>query len=241
MLQTKEDNFTLITRYKKGETNLKEIIIQNNMSLVYSLINRYKHSTTDKEDLFQIGCIGLIKAIDNFDPSFNVQFSTYAVPLILGEIKRYFRDNGLVKVSRGLKELNISINKLKNDYYTTYGKDISIDDLSIKLNVSKYDIIMALETSYMPTSIDEPIYEKDNSCITLEETIKDESKKNIIDLLTLKDSLKQLSNKEKLFIEMRYYKDMNQQTIANKFNISQVQVSRIEKKIIEKLRKSFNF
>lgn len=239
MLQVKEDNLTLLTRYKNGEKNLKDKLLQNNLSLVYSLINRYKHSCTDKEDLFQIGCIGLLKAIDNFDPSFNVQFSTYAVPLILGEIKRHFRDSGLVKVSRGLKELNLSINKLKNEYYTTHGKDISLDDLSSKLNVSKYDIIMAIETGYMPSSMEETIYEKDNSCITLEETIKDESKKDIVDLLTLKEGIKLLSDKEKLFVKMRYYQEMNQQAIANKFNISQVQVSRIEKKIIEKLKKCF--
>lgn len=239
MLTTKETNLELLLRYKNGEVNLKEKIIQNNLSLVYSLINRYKHTNSDRDDLFQIGCIGLLKAIDNFDPTFNVQFSTYAVPLILGELKRHFRDSGLVKVSRGLKELNISINKIKNSYYIEHGKDISLEDLSIHLNVSKYDLIMAMESSYLPSSIEEPIYEKDDSCITLQETIKDESNKNIIDLLTLKDGLKLLDDKEKLFIKLRYYKDFNQQTIANKFNISQVQVSRLEKKIIEKLRKCF--
>lgn len=239
MLTLKENNINLLTRYKNGEVNLKDIIIKNNLSLVYSLINKYKHTNADKEDLFQIGCIGLLKAIDNFDTAFNSQFSTYAVPLILGEIKRYFRDTGLIKVSRSLKELSISINKLKNDYYTNTGKEITLDELSSKLNISKYDIIMAMETSYMPSSIDEPIYEKDNSCITLEETIKDENDRNIIDLLTLKEGLKLLSNKEKLFVKMRYYQEMNQQTIADKFNISQVQVSRLEKKIIEKLKKCF--
>ena len=239
MISLKEDNTSLLIRYKNGETNLKNQILQNNISLVYSLINRYRHTNTDRDDLFQIGCIGLLKAIDNFDPSFNAQFSTYAVPLILGEIKRHFRDSGLLKVSRSLKELSISINKLKNNHYTNTGKDISLDDLSKKLNVSKYDIIMAMETSYMPSSIDEPIYEKDNSCITLQETIKDESSRDIVDLLTLKEGLKLLSDKEKLFVKMRYYQEMNQQSIANKFNISQVQVSRLEKKIIEKLKKCF--
>jgi len=235
----KEINIELLTRYKNGEIKLKDKIIQNNISLVYSLINKYKHTNADRDDLFQIGCVGLLKAIDNFDPSFNVQFSTYAVPLILGEIKKHFRDYGLIKVSRSLKELSISITKAKNDYYTKTGEEISLDELSSKLNVSKYDIIMAMETSYLPSSLEETIYEKDNSTITLEETIKDESSRNIIDLLTLKDSLKLLSEKEKLFIKLRYYQDLNQQTIANKFNISQVQVSRFEKKIIEKLKKYF--
>ena len=239
MLTTKENNIQLLIRYKKGETKLKEDIIKNNISLIYSLIKKYKHTNTDKDDLFQIGCIGLLKAIDNFDPSFNVQFSTYAVPLILGELKRHFRDSGLIKVSRSLKELNIAINKEKNNYYIQTGKELSLEELSNKLKVSKYDLIMAMETSYLPSSLDEPIYEKDSSCITLEETIKDETNKNLTNILTLKDSLKLLTEKEKLFINLRYYQELNQQTIANKFNISQVQVSRLEKKIIEKLKKNF--
>ena len=239
MVSTKMDNATLLSKYKKGETHLKNELIKNNMCLVYSLVNRYKHSTFEREDLIQIGCIGLLKAIDNFDPSFNVQFSTYAVPLILGEIKKHFRDTGLIKVSRGLKELSISINKEKNNYFISHGKDISLDELSAKLNVSKYDIIMAMETSYLPSSLEEPIYEKDNSTITLSETIKDESNRNIIDLLTLQDGLNLLSNREKLFVKMRYYQEMNQQSIADKFNVSQVQISRLEKKIIDKLKKCF--
>ncbi len=239
MLSLKNDNATLLLRYHNGEKELKDQILQNNIPLIYSLINRYKHTNTEKEDLFQIGCIGLLKAIDNFDPTFNVQFSTYAVPMILGEIKKHFRDSGPVKVSRSLKELSISINKEKNNYYTQTGKDITLEELSSKLNVSKYDLIMAMETSYMPSSIEEPIYEKGDSCITLEETIKDESNKNLIDLLTLKDSLKLLNDKEKLFVKLRYYQELNQQTIADKFHISQVQVSRLEKKIIDKLKKCF--
>lgn len=236
---TKEDNINLLVRYKNGEINLKDEIINNNISLVYSLVNRYRHTNTDKEDLIQIGCIGLLKAIDNFDPSFNVQFSTYAVPLILGELKKHFRDSGLVKVSRSLKELSISINKVKNEHYISTGKEISLEDLSSKLDVSKYDLIMAMETSYMPSSLDEPIYEKDDSYITLEETIKDESKVSVINLLTLNEGIKLLSDKEKLFVNLRYYKEMNQQEIANKFNVSQVQISRLEKKVIDKLKKCF--
>ncbi len=239
MLSTKETTLNLIKRYKNGEKELKDIIVKNNLSLVYSLINRYKHTNTEKEDLFQIGCIGLLKAIENFDTTFNVQFSTYAVPLILGELKKHFRDSGLIKVSRSMKELSLMINKEKNNYYTTNGKEISLDELSTKLSISKYDLIMAMETSYIPSSLEDPIYEKGDSCITLQETIKDESNKNIIDLITLKDGLKLLDEKEKLFIKLRFYQSLNQQTIANKFNVSQVQISRLEKKIIEKLKKCF--
>lgn len=239
MLSTKQTTLTLIKRYKNGERELKDIIVKNNLSLVYSLINRYKHTNTDKEDLFQIGCIGLLKAIENFDTTLDVQFSTYAVPLILGELKKHFRDSGLVKVSRNIKELSILINKEKNNYYTQNGKDITLDELSTKLNTSKYDLILAMETSYIPSSLEDPIYEKGDSCITLQETIKDETNKNIIDLITLKDGLKLLDEREQLFIKLRFYQSLNQQTIANKFNVSQVQISRFEKKIIEKLKKYF--
>lgn len=237
-LLQQNSNF-LLKEYKEGRTELKEQIFNQNTPLVRSLVNRYKHTNADKEDLFQIGCIGLLKAIENFDLSFNVQFSTYAVPLILGEIKKFFRDNGPIKVSRNIKELSISINKLKNEYYIKNGKEISLEEISKQLNVSKYDIIMALETTYQPTSLEEAIYQKDNSYITLEETIKEEDEKNIIDILTLKDSISSLNDKEKLFVNLRFYQDMNQQTIANKFNVSQVQISRFEKKIINKLKQSF--
>lgn len=239
MYALKEDNISLLSRYKNGELQLKETLLKKNISLVYSLVSKYKHTNIEKEDLIQMGCIGLLKAIDNFDTSFNVQFSTYAVPLILGEIKKYFRDNGLVKVSRSIKELSIAISKEKNNYYTNHGKDITLDELSLKLNASKYDLIMAMETSYIPSSLEEPIYEKDSSTITLAETIKDESSQNIVELLTLKEGINLLSEKEKLFIKLRYYKEMNQQAIADKFNVSQVQISRLEKKIIEKLKKCF--
>lgn len=239
MYALKEDNISLLSRYKNGELQLKETLLQKNISLVYSLVSKYKHTNIEKEDLIQIGCIGLLKAIDNFDTSFNVQFSTYAVPLILGEIKKYFRDNGLVKVSRSIKELSIAISKEKNNYYINHGKDITLDELSLKLNASKYDLILAMETSYIPSSLEEPIYEKDSSTITLAETIKDESSQNIVELLTLKEGINLLSEKEKLFIKLRYYKEMNQQAIADKFNVSQVQISRLEKKIIEKLKKCF--
>jgi RNA polymerase sporulation-specific sigma factor len=239
MLLTKDENLDLLIKYHEGNYKLKEVLIKKNMSLVYSLVNRYKSNNCDREDLIQIGCIGLLKAIDNFNTTFNVQFSTYAVPLILGELKRHFRDGGLIKVSRSLKELSLNINKEKNDYYTKNGKEISLEELSSKLKTSKYDLIMAMESSYLPSSMDEPIYEKDNSSITLEETIKDETNKNLVDLLTLQDGLKMLSDKEKLFIKLRYYQELNQQTIANKFNVSQVQISRLEKKIIDKLKKCF--
>ena len=214
-------------------------IVNNNLSLVWSLVHRFSQSSYDKEDLFQIGCLGLLKAIENFDISYETQFSTYAVPIILGEIKRHFRDDGAIKVSRSLKELNIKINKVRGDLYDEYGKEPTVEEIAKFLNVETEDVIMALESSAYPASLSEPYLQKDGSKTYLESRIASESSIDINDLLSLKDGIKNLDEKEKLLIYLRYYKDMNQSEVASRFKISQVQVSRMEKKIIEKLRSQF--
>lgn len=229
----------LINKTRKGDLESKNILVNENIPLVWSLVHRYKNTYYDKEDLFQIGCLGLLKAIDKFDTSFNVAFSTYAVPLILGEIKKFFRDDGAIKVSRSLKELNIQVNKLKDDYFNKYGKEMRVEDISKELMVSVNDIVMCLDANYYPTSINETIYEKDSSTLKMEDRLTYDDKDHFINLLTLRDSLETLDKKERLLIELRYYQDMNQEEVAKRFNVSQVQISRMEKKIIEKLKKQF--
>ena len=229
----------LILEYKKGNKDLKDIIVNQNLSLVWSLVHRFSSSTYDKEDLFQIGCLGLLKAIDNFDPAFQTQFSTYAVPIIMGEIKRFFRDDGAIKVSRSLKELNIKIGKARLELYDTYGREPTIEEIAIYLEASREDVIMALESSAYPASLSEPYTQKDGSKTYLESRIAIEDSVSLNDLLSLKEGIKNLDEKEKLLIYLRYYKDMNQSEIAKRFNISQVQVSRMEKKVIEKLKLQF--
>ena len=229
----------LINKIHEGDLNSKDILVNENIPLVWSLVHRYKNTYYDKEDLFQIGCLGLLKAIDKFDVSFNVAFSTYAVPLILGEIKKFFRDDGAIKVSRSLKELNIQVNKLRDDYFNKYGKEMRIEDISKELMVSVNDIVMCLDANFYPTSINETIYEKDSSSLVMEDRLSYDDTDKFINLITLKDSLNKLDNKERLLIELRYYQDMNQEEVAKRFNVSQVQVSRMEKKIIEKLKKQF--
>ena len=229
----------LINKIREGDLKSKEILINENIPLVWSLVHRYKNSYYDKEDLFQIGCLGLMKAIDKFDTSYNVAFSTYAVPLILGEIKKFFRDDGAIKFSRSLKELNIQVNKIKDDYFNEYGKEKRIEEIAKELNVSVNDIVMCLDANFYPTSINETIYEKDSSSLKMEDRLAYDNKEQFINLLTLKESINTLDKKEKLLIELRYYQDMNQDEVAKRFNVSQVQISRMEKKIIEKLRKQF--
>lgn len=234
-----EDFKSLIVKAQNNDEQAKEKLVNDNIFLVWSLVHRFNNSTYDKEELFQIGCVGLIKAINKFDISFDVTFSTYAVPIILGEIKRHFRDDGAIKVSRTIKELNQKINKISEEYLIKNNCEISIDELSTMLNVSKADIVLAIDSKYYPTSLNEVIYEKDGSTITIEERIVEKESYSLIDKITLHDEISKLSKKEQLLIKMRYYLDMNQQEIAKHFHVSQVQISRMEKKILEKLKKQF--
>ncbi len=229
----------LFVRLANNDKEARNILIESNLPLVRSLVNRYKYSNYDRDDLFQIGCIGLINAIDKFDLSYEVQFSTYAVPLILGEIKKHFRDEGSIKVSRGLKELHIKIQNFKDKYICEFQKEPRLEDISKNLNVSIQDIILALESHYYPTSLNESIYENEDSNILLEDTIPQEERFSHLDHICLEQGIESLNNREKELIYLRYFEDFNQARIAEKMNISQVQVSRLEKRIIEKLRKQF--
>lgn len=229
----------LIILAQNNDEKAKDKLVNDNLSLVWSLVHRFNQNIYDKEELFQIGCIGLIKAINKFDVQYDVTFSTYAVPIILGEIKRHFRDDGAIKVSRTIKELNQKIMKISDEYLMNNHHEISIDELSSILNVSKSDIVLAMDCRYYPTSLNEVIYEKDGSKITIEERIEEKENYSLIDKITLKEEISKLSSKEQLFIKMRFYQELNQESIAKYFNVSQVQISRMEKKILEKLKKQF--
>ncbi|MBQ9730535.1 MAG: SigB/SigF/SigG family RNA polymerase sigma factor [Bacilli bacterium] len=229
----------LLLKARSGDESAKTKIINENIPLVWSLVHRFKNTLYDKEDLFQIGCLALLKAIDKFNLDYDVQFSTYAVPIILGELKRHFRDDGAIKVSRSLKELNIRINKAKNELYYTLGREPTIEELSSYLNENCEEIVMAIEANYYPTSLNEVVYEKDGSTINMEDRIIDDQSEKFKNILSLKEELKKLTSDEKQLIYLRYYLDLNQKTIAERFNVSQVQISRMEKKIIEKIRKQF--
>ncbi len=229
----------VIIKAQNKDEKAKELLVKENLSLVWSLVHRFNSMMYEKEELFQIGCVGLIKAIDKFDVSYDVAFSTYAVPIILGEIKRHFRDDGAIKVSRSIKELNQKISKISDEYLLKNNKEISIEELADTLNVSKSDIVLAIDSKYYPTSLNEVIYEKDGSVITVEERLVEKESYSLIDRITLYEEINKLTEKERKLIKMRYYLDMNQDQIAKEFNVSQVQISRLEKKIIEKLKKQF--
>lgn len=237
---TKEETMNDLVLAQNGDEAAKERLVKNNIGLVWSIVHRFKNNYYDKEDLFQIGCIGLMKAINHFDIRYGVQFSTYAVPIIMGEIKRYFRDDGTIKVSRSLKELNIKINKVKEELTNEMGNEPSIQDIADRLEVDKQDVIEAIDSSYYPTSLSEPIYEKDGSTISMEERIEDSHHQMWFEKMALKLEIEKLDDKEKLILYLRYKLDFNQEKVAQRLNISQVQVSRLEKKIITKLRNHLN-
>lgn len=226
----------LLEKVRLGDEIAKEQVVKDNLGLVWSIVHRFKNSYYDKEDLFQIGCIGLMKAINHFDPSYDVQFSTYAVPIIMGEIKRYFRDDGTIKVSRSLKELNIKVTKTKEILQSQKNQDPTVEEIAEYLNVDVQDVVEAIDSSYYPTSLNEPIYEKDGSTISVEDRIIDTSDQMWFEKLAIGMEIEKLDEKEKLIIYMRYQLDYNQETIAKRLGISQVQVSRLEKKIVTKLR-----
>ena len=239
MIDTELTTLELIKLYKSGNKEILETIINKNQNLAYSLVNRYKISKKEeKEDLYQVSLIGLMKAIENFDFSYNVNFSTYAVPIILGEIKKYFRDASLYRMSRNIKDLYYKIEAEKKSYFEKNNEEISIDKLEKILNVDRYDLLLAMESNITPLSLEKEYSSKDSS-YTLESTIVDTTENNLINYITLNDSIKHLTNKEKLLIKLRFYNDLSQKEVAEKFNVSQVQISRLERQVIDKLKKHF--
>ena len=222
------------TEYEKDFA--REELINGNLKLVLSVIKNFSSRNENADDLFQIGCIGLMKAINNFDDAYNVQFSTYAVPIIMGEIKRYFRDDGTIKVSRSLKELNIRVTKAKEMLQGENNKEPTIEDIARYLEVEPVDVVEAIDSAYYPTSLNEPIYENDGSTISVEDRIIDKKNEMWFEKLALEIEMEKLDEKEKLIMYMRYTLDCNQEDIAKRLGISQVQVSRLEKKIVTKLR-----
>ncbi|MDD3839797.1 MAG: RNA polymerase sporulation sigma factor SigF [Clostridia bacterium] len=228
----------LIQHAQKGSEEAKDMLVRHNIALVKSIVKRFINRGFDYEDLVQVGCIGLIKAINNFDISIGVKFSTYAVPMVMGEIKRYLRDNNMIKVSRSLKEkakiILIAEDRLKNEY----NREPTISEIAEFTGLEKEEIVCAIEANSTPRSIYETVFNDDGSPILLIDQIGDDKQANdeTIDRIALKDIIVSLNPRERQVIFMRYFKDKTQTQIAEVLGISQVQVSRIEKKVLEKMR-----
>lgn len=232
------DTLELIKLSKGGDKEARDRVVTENVGLVWSIVRRFANRGHEMEDLFQIGSIGLIKAIDKFDSSYEVKFSTYAVPMITGEIKRFLRDDGMIKVSRSLKETATKIRIERERFGNQFGREPTIEEIGVQLNVAKEEIVMALETGAEVESLYKTIYQGDGNPIYLIDKLaetKDENE-NLIDRLALKEIIDSLDKKEQEIIKLRYFKDRTQTDIAKELGISQVQVSRLEKRILKVMR-----
>ena len=226
-----------IIKAKQGCEASMSKLVENNSGLIWSIVRRFKDRGYELEDLYQIGSLGLIKAIRRFDTNFEVQLSTYAVPYILGEIKRFIRDDGPIKVSRSTKELYVKIREIQKQHLNKTGCDIKIEEVSKILKVSKEDIANALDSSNCVDSIYDYSYKDETEGNILDKIPANiDSEKNLIDKLVLKDVIEELNERDKKIILLRYYRGSTQMQVAKMLGISQVQVSRIEKKVLLKLR-----
>ena len=234
-----EEMKSLFVKMQAGDTLAKETIINGNLRLVLSLVQRFDKGKYNVDDLFQIGCVGLIKAVDNFDLNYNCLFSTYAVPLIMGEIRRFIRDNTSLRISRKIKDNAYQILKYKEEYIKEYDKEPSWEEIGTALEISLYDIKDAMDSLVNPVSIFEPIYNDGGDtiylCDKLSDTRNERTDKEL--LLTLKKAILGLKKREQIVLEDRYVMGHTQEEIAASLNISQAQVSRIEKSAISTLRR----
>lgn len=226
-----------ILQAQNGDNEKLNDIVERNSRLIWSIVKRFQNRRYESEDLFQIGAIGLVKSIKKFDTSFDVKLSTFAVPYILGEIKRFMRDDGIVKVSRSLKELNSKISMLRKEY-EKIGEELTIEKIEKELKETKENILLAMELDNQVKSMDEEIYDE-NQENNLYNYVRSEShEESTVNKIILKDELSRLNEKERNIIVLRYFYNKKQSEIAEKYGISQVQVSRIEKKVLLKMREN---
>lgn len=226
----------LILLSQAGERTARDTLVESNTRLVWSIVQRFLGRGHDADDLFQIGCIGLIKAIDKFDLRFDVKFSTYAVPMIIGEIQRFLRDDGVIKVSRTVKETGNKIRKVRESFTKEHGRSPTVNELAGLLQMANEDIVYAMTATKSPTSIYETVYENDGDPIALIDQIADENHEKWFDQFALKEVLQAMNERDRMIIYLRFYRDQTQAEVAARLGISQVQVSRLEKKILQQLK-----
>ncbi len=231
------DILALVEKAQHGDQQAKTVLIEENSPLIKSIIKRFRDKGIEYDDLYQLGCIGFLKAIKNFKAEFGVKFSTYVVPMVIGEIKRFMRDDGAIKVSRALKTLNLQINKYIENFFSKEQRKPSIEEIAKHFQTDEQEIVLAMDSSKMPLSLYSPIDDEGDS-LNIADKIEaeDDINEKIVNNLALKEVIKGLDSREKKIIMLRYYFDKTQSEIARQLKISQVQVSRLENKILENLR-----
>lgn len=238
-----DHTIALIKKSHEGDKGAREQLVKENTGLVWCVVKRFYGRGTEPEDLFQIGSIGLIKAIDKFDLSYDVKFSTYAVPMISGEIRRFLRDDGMIKVSRSLKELSYRLLQLSESMTYRLGREPTIEELSAQTGVDREEIVQAMEAGSEVESLYRPVHQKEGSEIRLLDKIEedDHREEKILERMVLKQLLESLGAEERRLIYLRYFAEKTQSDVGKILGISQVQVSRMEKRILEGMRRQSSF
>lgn len=230
-----EESFKLISMAKNGDNDAKEKLLEANSPLIKGLLKRFIGKGIEYDDLYQLGCLGFVKAIYNFDEKFNVKFSTYVVPMVIGEIKRFMRDDGAIKVSRSLKTTNLKINKYVDEFSKTNFRKPTIEEIANEFKMDQCDVIFTMDSARMPISIYSPAEDENSNLFLLDKYVPDDND-NTLDNIALKEILRGLNDRDKQIIVLRFYRDKTQSEIAKILGVSQVQVSRLENKILEKMR-----
>ena len=238
---TNKQNKELFEQMKKGDKDAREKIISGNLRLVLSVIQRFGGRGENADDLFQIGCVGLIKAIDNFDTTLDIQLSTYAVPMIIGEVRRYLRDNNMVRVSRSVRDLAYKVLQAKEKLTRENGKEPTIEELAKELKIEKEEIVMSLDAIQAPVSLQEPVYNDGTENISIMDQVKDKKNtdENWAENITMNEALKRLNDKERMIIDKRFFEGRTQMEVADEIGISQAQVSRLEKTALEHMKRFY--
>ncbi len=238
---TSQEKEELLIKIKEGDNEAREKFIKGNLRLVLSIVQRFSYRADNMDDIFQIGCVGLIKSIDNFDLSLNVQFSTYAVPMIIGEIKRYLRDNNPIRVSRSTRDLAYAGLAMKEELTKEFNREPTIDEIAKKMEVDTEELIFGLEAIQDPISLQEPISNDGTENIYILDQVKDtkNSDEKWAEEMTIRDAVKKLGKREKWIINQRFFEGRTQTELAEELGISQAQISRIEKDAMIKLKKIY--
>lgn len=233
-----EEKEELFRRIKEGDEEARELYIKGNLRLVLSVIKRFSNSSENMDDLFQIGCIGLIKAIDNFDTTLNVKFSTYAVPMIIGEIRRYLRDNNSIRVSRSLRDIAYRAIYAKETYMKNNLKEPTIAEIANEIGIEKETIVYAMDAIQNPVSLFEPVYTEGGDTLYVMDQISDKKNReeNWVENLSLREAINRLNQRERHIIDLRFYEGKTQMEVAQEIGISQAQVSRLEKNALKTMR-----
>ena len=233
-----EEKEELFRRIKEGDEEARELYIKGNLRLVLSVIKRFSNSSENMDDLFQIGCIGLIKAIDNFDTTLNVKFSTYAVPMIIGEIRRYLRDNNSIRVSRSLRDIAYRAIYAKETYMKTNLREPTIAEIASEIGIIKEMIVYAMDAIQNPVSLFEPVYTEGGDTLYVMDQISDKKNKEEtwVENLSLREAINRLNKRERHIIDLRFYEGKTQMEVAQEIGISQAQVSRLEKNALKTMR-----